>query len=68
MKELTHFANKEKGNGMSVLAKPINRITIIKEHDSKEFVRKFNENKASEKFLDSCKKAGRLFGKKNKKA
>lgn len=49
---------------MSVLAKPINRITIIKEQDSKEFVRKFNENKVSEKFLDSCKKAERLFGKK----
>jgi len=49
---------------MSVLAKPINRITIIKEQDSKEFVRKFNENKVSEEFLDSCNKAERLFGQK----
>ena len=47
---------------MVVLAKPINKMTIIKEADSKEFVREFNKNKASKEFLESCKKAGKLFG------
>lgn len=46
---------------MAVLAKPINKMTIIKEADSKEFVREFNKNKASKEFLESCKKAGKLF-------
>lgn len=48
---------------MAVLAKPINKITVIKERESRDFVRKFNKNKVNKKFLDSCKKAGRLFGK-----
>lgn len=47
---------------MAVLAKPINKMTIIKEADFKEFVREFNKNKASKEFLESCKKAGKLFG------
>lgn len=29
---------------------------------SKEFVREFNKNKVTEEFLESCKKAGKLFG------
>lgn len=48
---------------MAVLAKPINKISVIKKNDSQEFVRKFNENKVSKEFLDSCTKAGNLFGK-----
>lgn len=32
--------------------------------DSRQFVREFNGNKVSKDFLDSCKKAGKLFGKK----
>ena len=48
---------------MAVLAKPINRIAVIKKQESQEFVREFNENKVTKKFLDSCKKAGKLFGK-----
>lgn len=48
---------------MAVLAKPINKITVVKRQDSREFVREFNENKVSKEFLDSCKKAGKLFGK-----
>ena len=48
---------------MAVLAKPINRIAVIKKQESQEFVRDFNKNKVTEDFLDSCRKAGKLFGK-----
>lgn len=57
------IANEKEGKRMAVLAKPINKIAVIKKQESQEFVRKFNENKVSKEFLDSCKKAGRLFGK-----
>ena len=52
---------------MAVLAKPINKMTIIKEEDFKEFVREFNKNKASKEFLESCKKAGKLFGRRKQR-
>ena len=55
--------SKKEGKSMAVLTKPINRIAVIKRQESQEFVREFNENKVSKEFLDSCKKAGRLFGK-----
>ena len=48
---------------MAVLAKPINKMAIIKEKESRKFVREFNKNKVTNEFLDSCKKAGKLFGK-----
>lgn len=48
---------------MAVLAKPINRIAVIKRQESQEFVREFNANKVTKDFLKSCKKAGKLFGK-----
>lgn len=47
---------------MAVMAKPVKRIDVISKKDSPEFVRKFNENKVSNEFLNSCKKAGKLFG------
>lgn len=62
-KNLNHVANKKEGKYMAVLAKPINRIAVIKKQDSQDFVREFNENKVTTEFLDSCKKAGKLFGK-----
>jgi hypothetical protein len=46
---------------MAVLAKPINKLIIVSEKESKNFVREFNKNKVTDAFLDSCKKAGRLF-------
>lgn len=58
-----HLMNKKEGNDMAALAKPINRIAVIKKQDSQEFVREFNKNKVTKEFLESCKKAGRLFGK-----
>lgn len=58
-----YVEDKKEENDMVVLAKPINRINVIKEQESSKFVRKFNDNKVTKEFLDSCKKAGRLFGK-----
>lgn len=54
---------KKEGKNMAVLAKPINRISVIKRQESQEFVREFNQNKVTRDFLESCKKAGKLFGK-----
>lgn len=55
---------KKEGKDMTVLAKPINKISVVKCEDSPKFVREFNNNKVSKEFLDSCKKAGELFAKK----
>ena len=45
------------------MTKPVsNRMAVIKQENSREFVREFNKNKVSEEFLKSCKKAGKLFG------
>ena len=49
---------------MAVLAKPINKMTVIKRQESQACVREFNGNRVAKDFLDSCKKAGKLFGKK----
>lgn len=54
---------KREGAGMAVLAKPINRMPLVKKEESRNFIREFNDNKVSKDFLNSCKKAGELFGK-----
>lgn len=54
---------EEGGNNMAVLAKPINKVSVIQEKDSRKFVQDFNNNRVSKEFLDTCKKAGSLFGK-----
>lgn len=54
---------EEGGNSMAVLAKPINKVSVILEKDSRKFVQDFNNNRVSKEFLDTCKKAGSLFGK-----
>lgn len=41
---------------------PDNRIVLVKAQDLPEFIRSFNENKISNEFLASCRKAGKLFG------
>lgn len=48
---------------MAVLAKPINKISVIKQENSKQFVREFNDNRVSKEFIESCNKAGKLFRK-----
>lgn len=58
-----YFADKKEGKCMAVLAKPINRMTVVKKQESQDFIREFNENKVTKEFMDSCKKAGKLFGK-----
>ena len=58
-----YSTDKREEKDMAVLAKPINRIAVVKKQESPKFVREFNENKVTNEFLDSCKKAGKLFGK-----
>lgn len=55
---------KKEEKSVAVLAKPINRIFVIKKQESQEFVREFNQNKVTKDFLESCDKAGKLFDKK----
>lgn len=38
-----------------------NVLPIIKEKCSKQFIRQFNNDKVTKEFLESCKKAGKLF-------
>lgn len=52
---------KKEDKNMAVLAKPSNKIVIISADKSKKFVKDFNNNNPSKKFLDSCKTAGELF-------
>lgn len=60
---LKHIIIKKGGRNMAVLAKPINKMAVIKNKDSRKFICEFNKNKISKEFLDSCKKAGKLFDK-----
>ena len=48
---------------MAVLAKPVNKISVIKKQNSSQFIQEFNTNKVSGEFLGSCKKAANLFAK-----
>ena len=38
-----------------------NRMQIIKADNVDEFIREFNDNKVTDEFLESCRKAGKLF-------
>ena len=62
-KQKNSLTDTKEGKHMAVLAKPINKIAIVKEKESRKFVREFNKNKVTNEILDSCKKAGKLFGK-----
>ena len=44
-------------------AKPLNRIQVIRQENTEQFIREFNKNKVSKEFMESCEKAGKLFGK-----
>ena len=56
-------SSNEKEVGDMVLTKPINKIEIIKNDNTKKFKHEFNKNNVSTEFLSSCKKAADLFGK-----
>ena len=56
-------SSNEKEVGDMVLTKPINKIEIIKNDNTKKFIHEFNKNKVSTELLSSCKKAADLFGK-----
>lgn len=51
---------------MAVAVKPTNRVVKIEAKDSAKFIEEFNRNKVSQEFLNSCKKATRLFDRKTK--
>ena len=44
-RKISHCTDKKEGKKMAVLAKPINRIAVIKKQESTKFVREFNMNK-----------------------
>lgn len=46
---------------MAVLAKPVNKVPVIRGCDKKKFEEVFNNGKPSKEFMESCEKAGRLF-------
>lgn len=48
---------------MARITKPINKMSIIQKNESRNFICEFNKNKVAKEFLDSCKKAGKLLGK-----
>ena len=52
----------EEVDGMATLAKPVNQMFVVKEKDAKNFINDLNKSKASDELLESCKKAGKLFG------
>ena len=54
--------NKKEVEHMTVLAKPVRTMPVIKEKDTKAFIKHFNESKISTECLETCKKAGKLFG------
>ena len=60
-KQKNSLTDTKEGKHMAVLAKPINKIAIVKEKESRKFVREFNKNKVTNEFLDSCKKAGKSY-------
>ena len=58
--------NTKEDNDMAVLAKPSNRAVMIQAEKSKDFLEQFNKGVVSKDFLETCKKAGDLFKRKEK--
>lgn len=40
---------------------PNNKLVLVPQEDSREFIEEFNKNKVSPEFLESCKKTRELF-------
>lgn len=59
-----HHPENPKHYRRSNLEKFFRSVPVIKAEDSKDFVRRFNENIVSDEFLETCRKAGKLFGRK----
>lgn len=49
---------------MTILAKPSNKVPVIRVNDREKFVEAFNNSMPSKELLESCEKAGELFGQK----
>lgn len=44
-------------------SKRLNRLPVIKAKDSKQFIKEFNEHLPTKEMIESCRKAGKMFGK-----
>lgn len=47
---------------LTLFAKSTGRLVPISKDSSERFKRDFNKNKVSDDFLNTCQKAGKLFG------
>jgi len=59
----TNVQTKERDDIMATLTKPT-RLSVISAEKSESFIKKFNANKPTDAFMESCKEAGKLFKKK----
>lgn len=62
-KKVKNVHTKERDDIMATLTKPT-RLSVISAERSKSFIEKFNANKPTDAFIESCKEAGKLFKKK----
>lgn len=46
---------------MAAVSKPINKVVVVDANKTKQFLNDFNKNKVSVDFMNSCKKAAKLF-------
>ena len=49
---------------MAILAKPVDKVPVIRVNDKKRFEEAFNNAKPSRELIESCEKAGKLFERK----
>lgn len=60
-KNISKNMYEEAIRNIATVEHPVNRMYVVKGKD--KFVRDFNKNVVKKEFLDSCKKAGKLFSK-----
>lgn len=49
---------------MAILAKPVDKVPVLRVNDKKRFEEAFNNAKPSRELIESCEKAGKLFERK----
>lgn len=47
---------------MTILAKPSDSLPVIKADKAKEFINEFNKSTPTKEMVETCRKAGKLFG------
>lgn len=63
LKNKENKSRKERDDTMAAITKPINRQVVIDSNKTTQFVKDFNKNKITNEFVDSCKRAAKLFRK-----